>query len=91
MRDMLMGSYNCSLFDVGEVLKGGFTMANVEYHEPNSVLSALQVIGDVTLSASSQQSIWVVVKPCERLTNGVIIYIMANGEGVNLIIIPCQA
>lgn len=55
MRDMLMGSYNCSLFDIGEVLKGGFTMANVEYHEPNSVLSALQVIGDVTLSASSQQ------------------------------------
>lgn len=52
---MLMGSYNCSLFDIGEVLKGGFTMANVEYHEPNSVLSALQVIGDVTLSASSQQ------------------------------------
>lgn len=73
MRDMLMGSYNCCLFDVGEVLKGGFTMANVEYHEPNSVLSALQVIGDVTLSASAQQSTWVVVKPCERLTNGVII------------------
>ena len=30
-------------------------MANIRYNEPNSVLSALQVIGDVTLSASAQQ------------------------------------
>ena len=47
---------NCDLFDIGAVLKGGFEMANIRYNEPNSVLSALQVTGDVTLSASAQQS-----------------------------------
>lgn len=55
MRDMVMQSFNCDLFDIGEVLRGGFEMANIRYKEPNSVLSALQVTGDVTLSASAQQ------------------------------------
>jgi ribonucleoside-triphosphate reductase len=55
LRDMLMGSFNCCLFDMGNVLKGGFEMSNVKYTEPNSVLSALQVIGDVTLVATAQQ------------------------------------
>lgn len=50
-----MQSFNCDLFDIGAVLKGGFEMANIRYSEPNSVLSALQVTGDVTLSASAQQ------------------------------------
>ena len=52
---MVMQSINCNLFDIGNVLKGGFEMANIRYNEPNSVLSALQVTGDVTLSASAQQ------------------------------------
>ena len=55
LRDMVMQSFNCDLFDIGAVLKGGFEMANIRYNEPNSVLSALQVTGDVTLSASAQQ------------------------------------
>lgn len=55
LRDMILGSFNCSLFDVGNVLKGGFEMANVKYTEPKSVLTALQVIGDITLVASAQQ------------------------------------
>lgn len=55
MRDMLMGSVNCCLFDIGNVLKGGFRMSNVDYTEPTSVLSALQVIGDITLVATAQQ------------------------------------
>lgn len=55
MRDMLMGSVNCCLFDIGNVLSGGFSMSNVDYTEPTSVLSALQVIGDVTLVATAQQ------------------------------------
>lgn len=55
MRDMLMGSYNCSLFDIETVLKGGFEMSNVRYREPSSVQSALQVIGDVTLVSTAQQ------------------------------------
>lgn len=55
LRDMLLGSFNCCLFDMATVLKNGFVMSNVEYTEPTSALSALQVIGDVTLVASSQQ------------------------------------
>lgn len=54
MRDLLMGSVNCCLFDIGNVLKGGFSMSNVDYTEPTSVLSALQVIGDITLVATAQ-------------------------------------
>lgn len=46
---------NCCLFDIANVLKNGFTMSNIKYSEPNSVLSALQVIGDITLVATAQQ------------------------------------
>lgn len=55
LRDMILGSYNCCLFDMGALLKGGFEMSNIRYTEPRSVLSALQVIGDITLVASAQQ------------------------------------
>lgn len=55
LRDMILGSVNCCLFDIGTVLKDGFEMSNVEYTEPKSVLSALQVIGDITLVATAQQ------------------------------------
>lgn len=55
LRDMLLNSFNCCLFDMGNVLKGGFTMSNIKYTEPKSVLTALQVIGDITLVATAQQ------------------------------------
>ena len=55
LRDMIFGSFNCCLFDMGNVLKNGFSMSNVAYTEPTSVLSALQVIGDITLVATAQQ------------------------------------
>ena len=55
MRDMILQSVNCCLFDMATVLKDGFEMSNVVYTEPKSVLTALQVIGDVTLAASAQQ------------------------------------
>lgn len=55
LRDMILGCINCCLFDIGSVLKGGFEMSNVEYTEPKTVLSALQVIGDITLVATAQQ------------------------------------
>ena len=55
LRDMILGCFNCCLFDIETVLKGGFTMSNVQYTEPTSVLSALQVIGDITLVATAQQ------------------------------------
>ena len=52
---MILGSINCCLFDMETVLKGGFSMSNVDYSEPKTVLTALQVIGDITLVASAQQ------------------------------------
>ena len=55
LRDMIFNSFNCCLFDIGNVLKDGFEMSNVKYTEPTSVLSALQVIGDITLVATAQQ------------------------------------
>lgn len=54
LRDLIFNGFNCCLFDMGNVLNGGFEMANLKYSEPSNVLSCLQVIGDVTLSASAQ-------------------------------------
>ena len=54
-RDLIFGCINCALFDIGTVLKGGFEMSNVQYTEPKTVLSALQVVGDITLVATAQQ------------------------------------
>ena len=46
---------NCCLFDVKNVLSGGFEMGNVWYNEPKSLDVAFDVIGDIVLSAASQQ------------------------------------
>lgn len=55
LRDMIFGSVNCCLFDIANVLKDGFEMSGVKYSEPKTVLSALQLIGDITLVATAQQ------------------------------------
>ena len=46
---------NCCLFNVGEVLRGGFEMGNLWYNEPKTLNVAFDVIGDIVLSAASQQ------------------------------------
>lgn len=46
---------NCCLFDVQEVLTGGFEMGNLWYNEPKTLEVAFDVIGDIVLSAASQQ------------------------------------
>ena len=46
---------NCCLFDVEHVLKGGFEMGNLWYNEPKTLNVAFDVIGDIVLSAASQQ------------------------------------
>ncbi len=46
---------NCCLFDVKTVLEGGFEMGNLWYNEPKSLDVAFDVIGDIVLSAASQQ------------------------------------
>ena len=50
-----LNTMNCCLFDVANVLKGGFEMGNLWYNEPNSLDVAFDVIGDIVMSASSQQ------------------------------------
>ncbi len=46
---------NCCLFDVSSVLSGGFEMGNLWYNEPKTLDVAFDVIGDIVLSAASQQ------------------------------------
>ncbi len=46
---------NCCLFDVKNVLTGGFEMGNLWYNEPKTLDTAFDVIGDIVLSAASQQ------------------------------------
>ena len=46
---------NCCLFDVQSVLSGGFEMGNIWYNEPKTLDVAFDVIGDIVLSAASQQ------------------------------------
>ena len=54
MKDRLDG-INCCLFDMANVLKGGFEMGNVWYNEPKTLDTAFDVIGDITFGASAQQ------------------------------------
>ncbi len=46
---------NCCLFDVVNVLKGGFEMGNLWYNEPKTLDVAFDVIGDIVMAAASQQ------------------------------------
>ncbi len=46
---------NCCLFDVGNVLRGGFEMGNLWYNEPKTLDVAFDVIGDIVMAAASQQ------------------------------------
>lgn len=55
LTNLLFRQINCCLFDMKTLLEGGFEMSTIRYNEPKNVLSALQVIGDVTLSATAQQ------------------------------------
>jgi len=46
---------NCCLFNMSNVLSGGFEMGNIWYNEPNTLDTAFDVIGDITFGASAQQ------------------------------------
>ena len=46
---------NCCIFDIEEVLRGGFEHGNLWYNEPKRISSLAGVIGDIVLSAASQQ------------------------------------
>ncbi len=46
---------NCCLFNVPAVMEGGFEMGNIWYNEPKTLDVAFDVVGDIVLSAASQQ------------------------------------
>lgn len=50
-----LDTINCSLFRADVLMNGGFEMGNIHYNEPNSLDVAFDVLGDITLSAASQQ------------------------------------
>ncbi len=50
-----LDTMNCCLFDVANVLKGGFEMGNVWYNEPKTLDTAFDVMGDIILSTAAQQ------------------------------------
>ena len=54
MKDRL-DTMNCCLFDMSNVISGGFEMGNVWYNEPKTLDVAFDVISDVAMSAASQQ------------------------------------
>lgn len=48
-------TFNCCLFNFGEILSGGFEMGNMWYTEPKTFSVAMDVLTDVVLAASAQQ------------------------------------
>lgn len=46
---------NCSLYDVKNVMSGGFEMGNVWYTEPKTLDTACDVLGDIIMTAGSSQ------------------------------------
>lgn len=46
---------NCCVFDIKNLFDGGFKMGSIEYTEPKTLTTAMNLLGDVILSASSQQ------------------------------------
>lgn len=54
-RSARLDTMNCCLFRMDEVLKEGFEMGNVWYNEPKTLDVAFDVMGDIILSAASQQ------------------------------------
>ena len=50
-----LDTMNCCLFDVANVLRGGFEMGNVWYNEPKTLDTAFDVMGDIILSTAAQQ------------------------------------
>lgn len=54
MKDRLT-TFNCCLFDLGRVLKDGFSLSGVDYTEPKSLAAAMSVSADL-ISASAAQA-----------------------------------
>lgn len=55
LSDRFLGSINCCLFNLRNVMLGGFEMNNLRYTEPKTIISACNVAGDVIMASSAQQ------------------------------------
>lgn len=61
--DLYWRTFNCDNVDIGRIIKDkqysdghyAFKLNGVKYTEPNGITSALNLFGDITLAASSQQ------------------------------------
>lgn len=60
---------NCSLFDVANVLNGGFEMGNLWYNEPKSLDVAFDVISDVIINSASCQYGGITICELDKLLN----------------------
>lgn len=54
-RSARLDTMNCCLFDMENVLTGGFEMGNVWYNEPKTLDVAFDVISDIAISAAACQ------------------------------------
>lgn len=54
-RSARLDTYNCCLFDIANVFKGGFELGNIKYSEPTTLAICFNVMGDVIMAAASQQ------------------------------------
>ena len=55
LRDIMVGNHNCCVFDMENVLEGGFKILNVHTKEPKRVISACGAMYDILNTASAQQ------------------------------------
>ena len=54
-RGSRLDSMNCCLFDMPNVLKGGFKMGELDYSNPTSLDVVFDLIGDISMNAASCQ------------------------------------
>lgn len=54
-RGSRLDTMNCCIYDMKNLISGGFFMGNLDYQEPKSLDVAFDLIGDVTLNAASSQ------------------------------------
>lgn len=50
-----LSTFNCDLVNLGRILKGGFTLANITYTEPKSLAAAMSVSADIISAYAGQQ------------------------------------
>lgn len=54
-RGSRLDTINCCVYDMKNLISGGFFMGNLDYQEPKTLDVAFDLIGDVTLNAASSQ------------------------------------